>query len=398
MHRVRVPVLPAFILLYAALYAAFGVASPFWPLFYESRGLSPEQLGLLLAAGIVPRLIAGPLVGRFADMSGALRAVLAACIALAVMAAFALLPAQGFWLLLAISLCQTAALTPVTALADALALNAMGRGRARPAFEYGWARGTGSAAFVLGTLLAGQALTLGSGQLSIVVWLHGAFLASAILAVALVPGTSVTRNDEPAPSASMLGGWREVFQNRDFRRVMAVSALVFGSHAMHDAFAVIRWNAAGISPFTVSVLWSEAVAAEVVVFFGLGPLIIRRLGPNGAAAIAVVAGVVRWIVMSQTTDLTAVALVQPLHGATFALLHLACMRVIGQAVPPWLAATAQAMYGFAAAIMSAVLTYTSGILYGQFGAEGFLAMGLLCALALPFALAMPGRRSFAPAP
>jgi hypothetical protein len=45
--------------------------------------------------------------------------------------------------------------------------------------------------------------------------------------------------------------------------------------------------------------------------------------------------------------------------------------------------------------MSAILTYASGILYGRFGAEGFLAMAALCALALPFALALPGRRSLA---
>jgi len=38
-------------------------------------------------------------------------------------------------------------------------------------------------------------------------------------------------------------------------------------------------------------------------------------------------------------------LVQPLHGLTFALLHLACMRLIVQVVPVRLAATAQSIYG-----------------------------------------------------
>ena len=53
----------------------------------------------------------------------------------------------------------------------------------------------------------------------------------------------------------------------------------------------------------------------------------------GAMALAAAAGVLRWSVMAQTTDLVALALVQPLHGLTFALLHLACMRVIVQIVP-----------------------------------------------------------------
>jgi PPP family 3-phenylpropionic acid transporter len=392
----RAPALVAFVLLYGAIYAAFGVASPFWPLFFQSRGLSSEQLGLLLAAGMVARLIAGPLVGRIADMLGALRAVLAVCIALAVAAALGLLPAHGFGLLLIVAICQAAALAPITTIADALAINAAARDATRKRFEYGWVRGTGSAAFVIGTLFAGQVISLDS-QLSAVVWLHAALLAGGLLGVALIPGISSSRIGQPALSASLLGGWRELFGSRAFRCVIAVSALVLGSHAMHDAFAVIRWNAAGVGAFTVSLLWSEAVAAEVLVFFGLGPLIIRRIGANGAAAVAAIAGILRWIVMSQTTDPAAIALVQPLHGLTFALLHLACMTVIGVSVPPRLAATAQTVYAFGTAITTAALTYASGLLYGTFGAQGFVAMALLCALAIPFALALPGRQPAAPA-
>ena len=42
--RINAPI--AYILLYAALYAAFGVASPFWPRFFETRALTPSRLGL----------------------------------------------------------------------------------------------------------------------------------------------------------------------------------------------------------------------------------------------------------------------------------------------------------------------------------------------------------------
>lgn len=38
--------LPRFLLLYAAMYAAYGVASPFLPAFLGARGLTPGELGL----------------------------------------------------------------------------------------------------------------------------------------------------------------------------------------------------------------------------------------------------------------------------------------------------------------------------------------------------------------
>ena len=70
--------LRSFILLYALMYAAFGVASPFWPRFFETRGMSPEQIGLLLGLGTIVRLIAGPVAARVADRLQQLRHVLAA--------------------------------------------------------------------------------------------------------------------------------------------------------------------------------------------------------------------------------------------------------------------------------------------------------------------------------
>jgi PPP family 3-phenylpropionic acid transporter len=173
---------------------------------------------------------------------------------------------------------------------------------------------------------------------------------------------------------------------------MLVSTLVLGSHAMHDTFAVIRWSGAGISPGTVSVLWSESVAAEVIVFFLVGPALVRRLGPRGVMILAAAAGLVRWIVVALTPAIGALALVQPLHGLTFAALHLACMRVIPTAVPANLAATAQAMYALGPAAATALLTLASGHLYAHLGNQAFLAMALLCAAAALLALgsrAMP---------
>src|SRR5215218_7383565 len=104
-HFVRMRLLIGFIVLYAALYSAFGDASPFWPMFFQSRGLSPQQLGTLLALGTLARLVVGPIIGRIADRIQNLRAVLATCTALAVVSAVGLLPEQGYFLL-AIALCQ----------------------------------------------------------------------------------------------------------------------------------------------------------------------------------------------------------------------------------------------------------------------------------------------------
>jgi PPP family 3-phenylpropionic acid transporter len=379
---VRSATLTRFILLYAAMYAAFGVASPFLPAFLTARGLSPEQLGVVLSTGTAVRLLTAPFAGRIGDLIQALRVVLVVCIALAASVTLGYLVGHGLWILLGMNLLHAASLGPITILADALAL---GSASARPSsgrrgFEYGWVRGTGSAAFIVGTLLSGQAVV--AFGLDLIVWLQALLLAVAAFAAILVPELihPPTGYAVRAPA----GGVFILFRLPVFRNLVLVAALILGSHAMHDGFAVIRWSAAGIGPGTASLLWSESVAAEVLVFFLIGPALVTRLTPAGAAAIAALAGMLRWAVMAQTTDVMALTLVQPLHGITFALLHLACMRLMARTVPHGFEGTAQAIYGTVGiGAATALLILVSGVLYGRLGAQGFWVMAALCALALP---------------
>jgi len=89
---------------------------------------------------------------------GAFRLELALFAISAALASLLYLPTHSFWLLVLVNLIQAAMLAPLAPLSDALALSwsrsAM-HGDSR-AFEYGWVRGIGSAAFVAGLLVAGQ--------------------------------------------------------------------------------------------------------------------------------------------------------------------------------------------------------------------------------------------------
>ena len=368
--RISAPV--AYILLYAALYAAFGVASPFWPRFFETRALSPQEIGIVLAAAMLTRLLAGPMVGMFADRAGSLRLALAICTALAAGSAAALLWAHSFALLLFITVIQAASLAPTTSLADALSVNAARPRLAGKEFEYGWIRGSASLAFIFGTLTIGQLIS--RTDVTPIIWMNLSLLVAAAGSTALLPPV-VARSSLLTGGSSVIGELGELLRISRFRIMILVSSFIYGSHAMHDAFAVIWWSAAGIAPSTISVLWSEAVAAEVVVFFLIGPALLDRLGARGAAVLAAAAGIVRWSVAGVTTSVLALSILQPLHGLTFALLHLASMRMMRTLVPAGLAGTGQSIYAFGSGCLTAVLTLLSGILYAKFGRSGLPSDG-----------------------
>ena len=373
--------LTRFIILYAILYSSFGVVSPFLPAFIQSRDIPPEQIGLIFAAGTAIRLLSAPVAGRLADRLSARREILAICAIAAAIGALLYLPVAGLWAIMLVSLFQAIALAPLAPLSDALALLAAKRERnaPQPGFEYGWVRGTGSAAFIVGSILVGSAVS--SWGLAIILWLQAALLMMVPLATRLVPEEL---NRSPSQQAITKDSVAALLRMPVFRRVVLVAALILGSHAMHDTFAVIRWSAADISPRTASLLWSASVAAEVIVFFVIGPSLVRVLSPAGAIALAGLAGAVRWGIAAVTADTTALLFTQPLHGLTFALLHLACMRLLAEHVPQQLAATAQAIYGtVGVGLATAALTLVSGWLYARMGPEAFGFMSLLCLAALP---------------
>lgn len=366
-----------FAALFAAQFAALGVALPFLPAVFAARGLNASEVAIVLAGASAMRLVAGPTIARLADRSGAPGRVLALAAVAAAVCSLGFLVAPGFLVVLLVALAYGAAIAPVIPLSDALALGASRRG----AFVYAPVRSWGSIAFLLAAALAGQlADAAGVGA---TVWLIALGLAAtAVVALALPAAPAVARGG---------GDWRAPFRNAGFRALLPVSALIQGSHALYYAFATIHWQAAGLSSGLIGLLFAESVLAEVALF-AFGGRLAERLGARRLALLAAGCGVLRWAVTAETTAWPVLAVVQALHAATFGAMHLAAMRVL-IGLPAAQAATAQALHGaVGVGAPMLVLTLASGALFAAFGGAAFWAMAALSALGLVAAWRLPAPR------
>jgi MFS family permease len=99
-----------FLVLYGAMFAAFGVASPFLPALLHERGLGPSEIGAVLAAGTAIRLITGPTISRLADRLGKHRQTLAMLLAIAAVIAFGYDLPAGFAIFLIVSVAHASPL------------------------------------------------------------------------------------------------------------------------------------------------------------------------------------------------------------------------------------------------------------------------------------------------
>jgi PPP family 3-phenylpropionic acid transporter len=367
-----------FALLYSAQFVAVGITLPFLPAVLTARGMSPQEVGVLLATASAVRLVAGPLGGRLADALGDARLVLAVGAGIATLVACGLLLPASFLLLLAVMALHSAAFAPVVPLSDALAVAAS---RGVGGFDYARVRAAGSIAFMLAAIACGQAVALAG--IDAAVWLLVGGLAATSLAALALPGA--------APRAGRVAsrGWAGFFaplRIPAMRRLMLVSALIQGSHAMYYGFGTLHWQAAGLGAGVIGALWAVGVLAEIALFlWGRG--LVARLGPVGLSLAAAAAGVLRWGITALTVDPLLLFPAQALHAGTFAMQHLAMMAVLGRVVPPAEAGTAQTLHAaLGVGLWMGLLALGCGPLYAALGGAGFWFMAGLCALALPASL------------
>jgi PPP family 3-phenylpropionic acid transporter len=362
---------------YASVFVTLGVHMPFLPVWFATKGLDAQTIGIVLAMPMILRLFAIPMATRVADRHDAPRAVIVA----ATVAAAAGFGALGFvdgaptiGVLYALS---ATAFMMLFVLSDVYAL----RGLAPLRRAYGPVRLWGSAAFIAANVAAGYLLDIIAAR--DLIWLVVAALAFCLVAgwgLPPLPARTVGAPGE-TPSATTL------IRNPAFLAVVTASSFIQGSHALYYSFSTIEWRAAGYSGSAIGVLWALGVLAEIVLF-ALSARLPAAIGPSVLILIGGTGAIVRWTGMALNPPSVLVPLLQCLHGLSFGATHLGTLSIIGRVAPAGLTATAQGYLAVSTGVAIAAATGLSGLLYGRFGAAAYGAMALIAGVGLVAAWAL----------
>ncbi|MFN3560168.1 MAG: MFS transporter [Brevundimonas sp.] len=374
---------------YVLLFSASGVSLPFAGLWFRAQGLSGAQIGVLLAAPMLGRIVTGPLLAVWADGFRTRRApiaLLGLVMALGYGGAGLLdgfAPRAVCWF---IGATAAAALIP---LSDVLTL----RLAARDGFTFALPRGFGSVAFVAVNVGMG-ALLLQAQVDVIVVWITLMGLAIAVTAALFLPGEPVGEGAPLRKRDRFRGLGRLVVDPVFMTAIFAVGA-VQAAHAFQYGFSALLWKAQGISEAVTGQLWAFGVVVEVALMWlvepwrrrvGIGPWILLVIGAGAA--------VLRWTAMSFAPPLWLLWPLQALHALTFAATFLAGVQIVQTLAPRESQTAAQTLSSvLSAGILIGGATALSGPLYDRFGAGGYAAMAVMSLAGLIAAL--PLRRKLA---
>lgn len=352
---------------YAAFFAIAGVSMPYWPVWLESRGLGPVEIGIVLAAGRWFSIATTPMIAHFADLRGERKRILVA-LAIGVFVSYALYNLTGsFWQILLVAVPTAIFQSAIMPVGDSLTMMNASRGRV----DYGRVRLWGSVTFILASFAGGQLLA--QWREDVILWLIMALCVLGIGACMSLPDTRT----EPAPRRR--GAFWVLARQPVILRFLGAMALLSSSHAVLYAFGTLYWRQAGVSDRIIGLLWAEGVIAEILLF-AVGSAVVRRLGPARLMLIAAAGGLVRWAALGATTDLTVLFIVQALHALTFGAAHLGAMNFIVRAAPEGYSATAQSLYN--ALAMSGTIAITVPLMGPVFEAFGGGAYYVMCGFSL----------------
>jgi PPP family 3-phenylpropionic acid transporter len=366
----------------AAYFLAAGAFMSYWPVWLRNRGITDAEIGTLFMARQLVSVVAMLGMGFVAHRLGRLRGILfgLSLAGAVMMGAYQL--SHTFLALLATGLIWGIVWSPILALYDGVLVNEA----RRRGIVYGRLRLWGSVAFIVGTLLTGVAVDQYGPPSVLYVGTVGVAL--------LVPFALLLPKAEPrAPGAASHApfGLFELFRNKPFVLFMIAAGFCQSSHAVLYSFGTLTWRGAGIDDVTISLLWGESVAAEILMMMVSGWML-QRLGVTGLIALGLVCGIVRWTGMAFTNALPALVVLQALHAATFAACHLGAMAFIQRALPPGGVALGQSIYyALGTGATQAVIFQFAGLLYARYGQHAFLGMTAISAVGT-VAIVMLARR------
>ncbi|MBS0384431.1 MAG: MFS transporter [Proteobacteria bacterium] len=361
-------------LVMSCLYSATGITLVFLPRWLAGeRGLSGAEIGILLSASQLTRIVLGPAIAFWADGHADRRTPirLLAPAALAAFLVFFFL-AHDFPTLLLTGFAALTLVNAITPLVESAALRATALGKV----SYGFARGVGSISFILSNI-GGGFLVARFGLDAVVVWVLVALCMVGLSAWGALKPDAPLAAPHALTMAARAEAVRSLLRSRRFVTLVVSCGLIQAAHGFYYGFSTLVWRGQGIAPETVGALWAVGVGAEVAFLWNLR-IFERRLSPEALILIGAFGGAVRWTLLGFGPTGALLWLLQTLHAISFAAPHIGAMRLLSRETPENAAAMAQTLYSaLSSGLLLGGASLVSGVLYDASGAHGYWAMSVM---------------------
>ena len=356
---------------YAAYFLAFGIYMPYWPLWLDSIGLNPIEIGWILAGTFWIKVIVQPAVTQFVDKKCQTRFLTTTLMFLSCIGFCFIAGVDTFWPVLIIGIATAACYQPVLPVMESVVL----RHTNKTDLDYGKIRLWGSVTFIIGTTVAGWLIAQTST--SNFIWILISAMALVAISCAIAPNQEVKERRSIQKSKP----WT-IIVTKPFIIFIVSAGLIQISHSVLYGFGTLHWRNLGHSETTIGLFWSIGVLAEIALF-ALAGKFKDKLGPLTLLTAAALAGVIRWLLLAVLENDVALFVTQILHCFTFGAAHLGAMTFLSKTIPNDVFATGQGIYyTLVGGVFSGCMLPVAGFLFTSMAGDAFYFMAILSTLAL----------------
>ena len=356
---------------YFLYYAAMASVLPFLVIFYQSRGFSGVQIGLLTGIPPLITLVGAPFGTGLADATHRHKLIMGLGLIVAILVTIVLPVLTSFVLIFGLILVFNIFMSPVGSLSDSATMTMLGEQKAM----YGKVRVGGTIGWGVFALIAG-ALVDRYG-LNIAFWLFSSLMFINFL---------VSRKfsfGEKNENAGNSGGVMVLLRKR--RWIVFLANAFFGGLASVTVASFLYPYMAemGASETTMGVASLVATLTELPIFF-FGDFIIKRIPSRVLFILSLVLMGLRSLLFAAASAPYMALIIQAIGGTMFPAMWLAGVAYAEENAPAGLKSTAQGLFGaMSFGFGSAVGGFLGGLLLGSIGAHGmFLVFGIIILVGL----------------
>lgn len=358
---------------YFIQFMAGAVITVYAGIWFASKGLTPDQIGVVNAAPVVLILLLNIIVGRIADRASDWKTVIVIGGVVAGLTPFGLFVVNDFWGILIVWVLVNLPAGLIGPVTDAATL----RMTYRRGTQFGPIRAWGTIGYMVMLVLGGFILS----------WLGGWIFLPLVVGLSLLRtlGTfglprfraPVVGETHVAPAdtgARRLGEVMKPF----FVLPLVGFSMVFGTHIILNAFQGLLWMEQGFSADIIGPLLAVGAISEAALMFAFARFAKRFSARSLILASAIVA-VFRWACMALQPDLVWLIPLQALNAITFALGFMGCMHFIANWTSDHIAAEVQGFFQMLQQGMVVICLTAFGWLMTIMGAQAYFVAAAFAA-------------------
>jgi PPP family 3-phenylpropionic acid transporter len=354
---------------YFFYFAYLGAFAPFFTLYLDGIGMSAVEIGVLMSAPQLTRIVAPHLWGWLADRGASRLRVARLAGAAGTIAWLGAFAGAHFAWLFAVLLAMTFFWSAALPLMEATTLSHLGEETAR----YGRIRVWGSLGFIAAVVGLGHALDVLPART--VLWTVLALMGAMLAFCWAVPDSKIT----PHESDDLPIG--HILRRPEVIALIAACALMSAAHGPYYTFFTIHLVDHGYSKSAAGWLWALGVVSEIGIFVWM-PHLYRAFTPRRILLASFGLAVVRFLLIGWVPQSLAVMLLaQALHAASFGSFHAAAIGMVHRLFPGRHQARGQAIYGsLAFGVGGAIGGFASGYSWASVGPALTFTLASACAL------------------